>query len=796
MTWPFGDGSAFPVRDGFDVGGAQERTMGFSVGGFSGQRVAEEVNPDGSITILRTRLGNPIFETENRGTAAAILPDPAPRGFVAKATATALRFNPYTLSVVNNPYYPAGNLYTVQSFATTWNVDGSDTTHWHDVVIFDGSTIKVNAKSMPDLLITPALSFPAIPYVIAGTPKYGDSSQNATEKRVFAVGRHEVKSWGGGGTSFVLEPITARTNNKAMTIGQRISGTDKATVSQFYFTGTSWDSLAGGWGLSFAEVTMLLASPYLTSVAGSSTVDQPLCVPVATANTSPSSSVAVTLPSTELLAYGSAELGSSVYAPEGVFDMFQWLISPFAGTVSYAVPGFKDTTGTTNNWTGSASASNGIAGRTVNYAASNVLARTAQSETYTHPVINYPLGGDPNGNAGGEYGKYYSSGGGTYEWFTQPLPMFPRTSTVTKTFSRAAGALGVSATYNMSTQTASASAKLGSIELVNVAFSRIKTSGNQVSPTATTGRFAAEIANPYAWCTFGNPAYSDSQAFTVTMHADEPNHANVVGKRQPLILSKASSLIGGQFFANDKHLNDQLYTGTISARPTVDDQALSWNTTDYILYDETNGVYVSLIAYFTATQAYGAAGSGTLLVSWRVKTRFHDTTTQIHSETISYLELLPESVLEFGVNYVKSPRIRAIFAPLFQEQGSFPGAHYVTQAEEGNGAAPFHGFNFSLKLRPYPSISTVNADNATGPDVHFVPVNLLEMLYAYVYSSKYGVDDYARYPVDRTATYNSITTALFTTGFRVAVKNGTQSNWTDVFGGSYASIQTVSLHRV
>lgn len=111
-------------------------------------------------------------------------------------------------------------------------------------------------------------------------------------------------------------------------------------------------------------------------------------------------------------------------------------------------------------------------------------------------------------------------------------------------------------------------------------------------------------------------------------------------------------------------------------------------------------------------------------------------------------------------------------------------------------SAAFHGFNFFLRLRPYGDLSAIVSDNDSGPNVNFVPVNLLEMLYAYVYSSKYGVDPYARYPVDRTATYNSITTALFTTGFRVAVKNGTQSNWTDVFGGSYASIQTVSLHRV
>lgn len=770
--------------------------MGFSVGGFSGQRVAEEVNPDGSITILRTRLGNPIFETENRRAAAAILPDPAPRGFVAKATATALRFNPYTMSVVNNPYYPAGNLYTVQSFATTWNVDGSDTTHWHDVVIFDGSTIKVNAKSMPDLLITPALSFPAIPYVIAGTPKYGDSSQNATEKRVFAVGRYEVKSWGGGGTSFVLEPITARTNNKAMTVGQRISGTDKATVSQFYFTGTNWDSLAGGWGLSFAEVTMLLASPYLTSVAGSSTVDQAVCTPVASGSSSPFSSVAATLPSVELCAVGVGELYSSALA-DGTYTMYQNIRLPARETFSYSPPGAKETSGTSNSWSGSQSASPVVAGRTLTYAASSSLVKTSQSETYTYPAFSAPLF-DPDVLSPGAGGIYYSSGGGYGVWPDTTWNKTPRDANGHGDYDHSAGSLPTPATYITATQSGSASVKLGAIELVNVTFSRNKTSGNQVVPSPITGRYAADLADPYRWTNAGSGFWEPNSILQVTMYASEPNHRDVVGKRQPMIAAKAAEMIaGGKFYDNvNAHNGTALYNSTITARPTVDDQALNWNTTDYILYDETNGVYVSIISSFVGTQAYGASGTGTLTVSWKVESPSGTVTHQIHEETIGYSELLPESVLVFGVDYVQSPKIRAVFAPLYQEQGSFKGAHYVTQAEVGGGAAAFHGFNFFLRLRPYGDLSAIVSDNDSGPNVNFVPVNLLEMLYAYVYSSKYGVDPYARYPVDRTATYNSITTALFTTGFRVAVKNGTQSNWTDVFGGSYASIQTVSLHRV
>ena len=50
---------ALPTRDGQDVGGAQERTMLTFAQGATGIRTVEELNPDGTITTLRTRYGRP-----------------------------------------------------------------------------------------------------------------------------------------------------------------------------------------------------------------------------------------------------------------------------------------------------------------------------------------------------------------------------------------------------------------------------------------------------------------------------------------------------------------------------------------------------------------------------------------------------------------------------------------------------------------------------------------------------------------------------------------------------------------
>ena len=84
--------------------------------------------------------------------------------------------------------------------------------------------------------------------------------------------------------------------------------------------------------------------------------------------------------------------------------------------------------------------------------------------------------------------------------------------------------------------------------------------------------------------------------------------------------------------------------------------------------------------------------------------------------------------------------------PAVSGAGSFKGAHYVTEEEEGFGL-PGPLVHFLLYLKSYGDLATVNDDNL-GPAVHFVPCNLLEMLYAFVFSQEYGVAlSGDRYPV-------------------------------------------------
>ncbi|MBK8117510.1 MAG: hypothetical protein IPK44_24805 [Candidatus Accumulibacter sp.] len=112
--WP-DDAIALPTRDGQDVGGAQERTMLAFAGGAAGIRTVEEINPDGSITRLRTRYGWPTFETEGARATAA---ETQLRGFVAKVPGgRAVLFDPYTMAIIKTPYTPAAKLYEVQGIS-------------------------------------------------------------------------------------------------------------------------------------------------------------------------------------------------------------------------------------------------------------------------------------------------------------------------------------------------------------------------------------------------------------------------------------------------------------------------------------------------------------------------------------------------------------------------------------------------------------------------------------------------------------------------------------------------------
>jgi hypothetical protein len=811
---------ALPTRDGQDTGGAQERTMLSFAQDVGGIRTVEEINPDGSITRLRTRQGRPTFETDTvRATSGS--GDIQLRGFVAQIPGRrAVLFNPYTLEVIKTPYTPAAKLYEVQDFMTE--------TTWYDVVLFDRTTIKVNAKAMPKLGITANHGYEAIPHVINYTvgDQYGNAERNATEKRVFAVGRYSVTSWGGGGVTETLTPTEPRTESRALTVGQRIDG-DTAYLGELYHGIDGWDG-ATEWYFRTAAVQMLLTAAYLvkTSVGANVAMSPPT---LASAGTSSGTmDTDTTLPAgAEIALIGSPVIttatpysrgpdGTMVGGQGGSYQI-RW---PWTGVYTAALEGTVHASYTrTAEYGGVAGSTEVQSGITLTYSASNSKIWDARNEDTRQKDYNHIIASHTSSSSGSEIGADT-----TTLWWGQHVATGwdPSAASATRGVTykdidawTISGSAVTGRAYEEQTFSASVNCLAG--DLVSIAFSRNQSSGAKATLTPITGYYdpfflpgpgyAAGWVTIYYYagvgiggaCSASFGLYS-SPASDITPAADyykqtSLDHQDPVatGEINSMYAAGVAALMGQTYYDSEDsggHYGKPYYTASINPSVSLDNNSLTWATKDFILYDPTNEVYITIEGSFT-----GADNVATLTVLLKVQTRHHTTTQTLGEFSYTYGEMLVEREFDTGLYAVPSPQIRAIFAPLYCEQGSFKGAHYVTQAEEDGGIAAFHGFNFVLNLRMYSDFDTCNDDNA-GQQVYFVPCNLLEMLYAFVFSTEYGVaEDGTRYPVTYTSRFNEMRDTLFATPVRVTVKDGSATNWTDTFGPDFAAVGTVSLHR-
>ena len=154
-----------------------------------------------------------------------------------------------------------------------------------------------------------------------------------------------MTSWGGGGVTETLTPTAPRTEDRAMTIGQRVDhATNKAWLGQLYHPAAGWDA-AGEWYFTSAEVTMLLASAYLVKVAGNANVAMPASSFTGPTSSSGSISTPSTLPGgAEIMLIGSpvndinmpySHPGGLPAGNNGVF-VVHW---PWTGVLTAAIDG-------------------------------------------------------------------------------------------------------------------------------------------------------------------------------------------------------------------------------------------------------------------------------------------------------------------------------------------------------------------------------------------------------------------------------------------------------------------------
>lgn len=801
MDWP----ENLTTFHGGRIGKSTLRGMEMEAGGMMGIRRVERRDPDGTVHILKTRNGFPEVTTI-RPTYKALVE--AIRGFAAHVPSAprATVFSPYTLAI----WSPAGPVfdhkYTVLPFASAFNVPEEDTTLWNDTLSFHGTKVLVNGKEMAALGVTapPAGALPwLLPHSGTGIEKYGDAAVNTTEKRIFAVSPAFVHSWMPGAADAALSGEAYRPG-KAQVLGPRINASaNEAWMSQFVFTGPTWDDLTGGWGFMSTLVAMTLTPPYLTRTLGTAAVDQPSCVPQIRPTVESDDYIETAFPPTDLClkgtgVYGTATTGNLNYGME------QRINFPLTETVTHAVTGKHRVYTLQSVWDNTYSLTQEVAGRSLSVSASNSYRRGSSFESYTHDAFTKALfASTGNGTARIDNGLYNIQAATFVQWsldaLSPPPNVVPRSRTGSGDYVHQASSIPGLANFTTLDCAGDFTVALGPTKLIDVHFSRHEETGDKLTLEAIAGRYAVPLSNPWAYV---GQAYGIGSLGVLTVLLEATNFDAAVWQlnatadaRRSILAARASQRVGGMYYDwNDGDETAMLYETHSSARPSGANTTLTWTTKDFILYDEPNQVFVSVEGSFVGSQTYGSNGAATLTVLLKIDTPLGVATQPLLTYgPIVYGDLLEKQELQPAVYYVPSPKLRAIFTPMHQEQGDFNGAAYTTAAEVNAGAIPAYLMNFVLKLDTY---AAIGADDSAASIANFIPANLIEMLYCYVYSQKYGNDLAARYPVDYPLRFSELNASLFSNQWRVNYRDGAMIDWLDTLGTDYVTPTTTELYRI
>lgn len=835
------DDSTFPTRDGVATGKANERKM-LDRGGMTndGFRTDLRTNIDGSTTMLRTRGGSPEFSTQ--GALKRIGATAVARGFIAHAPGVSYSalFNPYSLNVEDRRFSIISVYYHVSEVAASPYLPRK----WLDVWSWDGAAVRINGQ--PATMFSP-FRFPsdvrkAIPYLLpyASAPIYGDRYQNSNyPKRIYAVGPEAVgiatdPKWPPIPVS-KLVPESPRTERKAIVCGPALDRDQHAaTLSQLYFTGASWDSVNGSWEFSSTRVAMLLTPPFLQ--ATNSALATELIRPGLSADPPSSGQMNVPqqLPSTEvsLVATGRVSTTNQYTSNPGGDNGYYSAVYDWSGTFSAPLSGAVESSFSRESYYGEESKTPQVGDVALVYSATNskrydlrqditvVTAQTVPLFEMDGSGVSNSNGSDMTGDADNLYwGQHYvtpptdglnASGPG------------PNRGISAKTVSRDEIS-GTSVTRTYEEQYGEFSVKAGSIPLVSVTFSREKSFGPkpQISPRAST-MYAGILAQPPSnWynTAIGLGVFNGPVGFQpyVSPSSDltwiRRYHGTYIPafdwyEQPPEAVAEINNKFAGmraQFAAQTVYDNensdgltsrpgDPYYTATVNPDVTLDNRTLVWETRDYILFDAENGVRISVEGHFSATGVFGASAMGTLSVIVRIESPWGTATKTLYERTAAYADMLPEEEIgSTGRFAIPSPRIMALFAPAHREQGTFSGAAYITQEEVSNGASPAILVNFVLSLETY---SFVGSDEPTDNVVHFVPCNLIEMLYAFIFSRQYGIDPFDRYPVSDSSSFSTIMAGLFGAQASVQFRDGMMGEWLSVLGQPYIANLKTEIYRI
>lgn len=796
------DKDFLPTRDGVAAGKANERQM-LERGGMdaSGFRTDIRSNLDGTATMLRTRGGHPEFSTLPAKKKIAVS---VARGFVAYAPGNsyAALFDPYTLAIENKRFQLTSVTYHVSDVADTPYLPRK----WFDVWSWDDADVRINGQLATQFF---PFRFPAvqkaIPFLVPWPtpPIYGDTYRNGPlPKRMFAVGPTAVglvtdPKWVASDVPIAtLTPKAPRTDRKAIVCGPAIDRQKiEATLAEFFFTGPSWDDINSGWGYSSLAAQMTTSAPFLTSSSSSALVDMARPALTNAGDSTGTMSTPIALPSTvvAVTAHGqmtrAPNFGIS-YAGKYVYD----------GVLSQEIPGVVDASFSRTTYSCAATASITQDGEALTYAATNTKLFDVRQETTSCVASTLTLATGGLSNQASDYIMNYSdvlSWSSGYSSATVP----PYRGAL----SMSIGQYLISNTYcsrNHDIQSGQFSVDHSSGRLVNVIFSKDHSYGPKAEYAPNTTVYDSLMGNQatgWGMGVFGDIELSfDSGCSYYKNPGGYPENMPQSAKDE---LNAAMLDMGNSWFSQTMVTSSEtgginrtnFYYGSVNS--SVDNllASLAWDTRDYVLFDKTNDVRIFVQGGFSASKVDSASASASLLVSLRIETPWGSASKTLYSLDYTYGTMLPENdTIAVGKTAIPSPQLRAIFTPKYREQGSFFGAAYITKAEVANGATPACLINFVLSLETY---SFIGADETDGI-VHFIPCNLIEMLYAFVFSRRYGCDPDERYPVDDAAAFAAIMAGLFSVQRNIQFRDGQMVDWLIGLGLPYFRNLKTELYRV
>ena len=718
--------------------------------------------------VLKTRGGFPHFFSTEEGVQGTDAVETV-RGFTISAgTAKATVFNGVTVEKTGEtmfsrtPYFVAPLSSTNPLAPPEWGAKA-------DVWLYRSGSILVNTKGLSLVLFEPQqLEADALPFVLtnAGSSPYGVN----TPVSGFAVGRYSLAL--PDGTSMNLLPATPRSQNKAMTYGQKIKPASReAWQQQLYFTGETWDSLTGGWGISqckYALVQNSIAPPsfYATQTAYSVSTTTPSCIPQLQGVSNFTGFVSlgtINIPITVAGRWGNPVGANYSFGAYHNYYIYARPSELYFGDVEYGVDRVQSTISHAQSIDGSVL----FMGEPVNVAAtvSRQVATYADSgkTPAQHVAIPDYFNPDVLARDGPGLPLYLLS-----SVFADRSPFGVDTSSyqTENGYPIDENSHGDTANRTESTYSGSFSITYKGVELMAGEFSRDTKSGHNINP------YENPLNRPAFEAVYGSNAWEEYKSSGQGTWVNDPEYQAYQPGNIGSWTGKRIVYIGG--FYIQRFINYGTVTVT---QPDV--SSLTWRTTDFLLFDEENQTSIQVKGLFS-----GSNGNGTLTVDLVISTPSSTSTVTLFQREM-YYEL---PLTDGGPAHVPVPRLTIFPGAMYYHQGAMCGVVY-SEASEGTPSACL--MSFKLSLRGFDAVGETRLPHGT---LGFVPANLLEMLYAYVYSAKYGLDDYDRYPVTRTALYDEMQQTLFGTTFDVNYKNGAMTAWASDLVG--LTNQHIDLGRI